>query len=97
MPETTRDLIERAQRDGWTEGLAYHYARLTARDPEDMLVCVRCGWAWVGPSNRCVNRECGGFCTWGEKHNAPPTSWLPTGPRPVGMPDHVWRQAWEKT
>ena len=38
-------------------------------------VCVLCGEPWVGYSNVCVNKECGGFCSWGEKKDGPPSSW----------------------
>lgn len=36
------------------------------------LVCVLCGEPWVRAANRC---KCGGFCTWGEKKDGPPSSW----------------------
>jgi len=42
-------------------------------DNPDNLVCVLCGEPWIpGFKNRC---ECGGFCTWGEKKDGPPSSW----------------------
>jgi hypothetical protein len=89
--ETTRELIERGERDGFTEGLCYRIARQMHGD--DYSVCVRCGWAWAG-MNRCLNDACRGFCTWGKAQNEPPTSWLPNGPRPVGVSDEQWRFAW---
>ena len=61
---------------------------------EEPLVCVKCGWGWPSAANRCVNRDCKGFCTWGAAKGDPPTSWLPDRPRPVGMPDEEWRAAW---
>lgn len=37
------------------------------------LVCVLCGEPWEpAVKNRC---ECGGFCTWGEAKDGPPSSW----------------------
>ena len=90
MTETYRELLNRAERDGMTKGLAYHIARVHhVGHPERIRVCVRCGWAWVPLSNRCVNSECNGFCTWGEKKDAEPDSWvkLPGGgyrPRMIG-------------
>lgn len=90
MTETLRDLLDRAQRDGMTKGLVYHIARVCHEGhPERIRVCVRCGWTWMPYSNRCVNPECNGFCTWGERQHAEPDSWvkLPGGgyrPRVVG-------------
>lgn len=87
-----RDLLDRAERDGMTKGLAYRIARASRGD--DYLVCVRCGWPWAG-MNRCVNRDCLAFCAWGDGQGLPPTSWLPTGPRPIGCTTEEWRQAWQ--
>jgi len=85
MPESLQELLARGTRDGWTEGLVYHVVRLLhADDPEKLRVCVRCGWFWVGVSNRCMNPECRGFCTWGERKGAEPDSW-------VKVPDGRWR------
>lgn len=36
------------------------------------LVCVLCGAPWRDFYNNC---ECGGFCSWGEKKDGPPSSW----------------------
>jgi hypothetical protein len=81
------ELMERLEQEGWTKGLAYRFARDCSGD--DYSVCVRCGWPWPGPNNRCVNDECRGFCTWGETYGGEPTSWvkLPSGgyrPRMIG-------------
>lgn len=50
------------------------------------LVCVICGTPWEGPRNVCVNDECKGFCSWGEKKDGEPSSWIKTDsgyiPRP---------------
>lgn len=29
------------------------------------LICVVCGTEWLQYSNRCINPNCNGFCTWG--------------------------------
>lgn len=55
---------------------------------KEELVCVLCGTKWHSPSNRCRNPDCGGFCSWGEKKDGPPSSWdvLKNGawvPKPV--------------
>jgi hypothetical protein len=88
-----RELLDRAELDGWTRELALRVASI---DPPDgrVMVCVRCGWAWVPVSSVCVNAKCRAFCAWGEEQDAPPTSWLPDRPRPVGMPEAEWRAAW---
>lgn len=84
--------MQRLETEGWSKGLAYRFARDLAGD--DYNVCVLCGWAWPGPNNRCVNPNCKGFCTWGEKKDALPTSWMPNGPRPVGVTNKDWQKAW---
>ncbi len=38
-------------------------------------VCVLCGTPWHGPSNRCMNKDCNGFCSWGKEKGGPPSSW----------------------
>ena len=76
--EDLRQLFERAQRDGWTKGLAYRVtAMLREGEPDRRLVCVLCGWYWAG-LNHCVNPACQGFCSWGERYHGEPSSWVRT-------------------
>ena len=42
-----------------------NYYRRGREVPEKELICVLCGTKWLHYSNRCVNPECSGFCTWG--------------------------------
>lgn len=85
MTETLPELLARAERDGWSAGLAYHVAHMFSRSekPDEMLVCVLCGWYWAG-LNRCLNPDCRGFSTWGHHKGADPDSWVrvPGGWRP---------------
>lgn len=77
VPETTIQLVSRAEKEGWTKWIAYRIARNT--NGHDYSVCSYCGWPWPGANNVCVNQSCKGFCTWAAACGEVPTSWIKNG------------------
>lgn len=70
-----RELLDRWDAEGPSRALA---DQLAAHSPEP-LVCVLCGWGWMSVSNRCLNPDCRGFCTWGHEQGGDPSSWVREG------------------